>query len=447
VALLALAIGACGVLIVSPRPSRSPTGFVLIVLATAAGLLVLREERRGRGPTLRMVVVAVALLGLVAVVYPPRGSNDAWTYVMYGRTVAVHHASPYTHVPADFPKDPFLYRTGPRWRHTPAVYGPVFAAYAAIGAWMAGNSFLLARLFHQVLALAALAAVLAVVWRRTRSPAALALIGLHPAIMVSTVNGGHNDLFVGLLILVGVVLALSERPALAGAILGVAACVKITAGLAAVGLAIWYLRERGWTMAWRFSRWTAAVVVLLYLPVGWVAVTAMGTNKNLMSRASAWQLPRHLLGLDHGQHVAMGLNRSDVIGVLASVATACAVLIGIVLAWRLARHGAQEAALLPTASYQVGAAYTLPWYSAWALPLAALRPHSLLTQLLAIHAGFLAAAYSLPRGLPALPWFPDERVMIEYVLPLAILAAFVLGAWLRARRHPIGDAPPALPQA
>lgn len=431
---LALAAAASGFLVVSPPPSRSPTGFILIATATISLLLLLREERRGRGPTLRMVIAAVALLGVLAVAYPPRGSNDLWTYVMYGRTVAVHHASPYTHVPADYPHDPFLARAGKRWRHTPAVYGPVFAAYTAFGAWIAGNNALLARLFHQVLALGALAAVLYLVWGRTRSPAGLALLGLHPAIMVSTVNGGHNDLLVGLLILVGVLVALSERPALAGAVLGVAACVKITAGLAAVGLAIWYVRQRGWRVAWRFSRWMAGIVVLLYLPVGWAVVKDMGANRNLMSRASVWQLPRHLFGLDHGQHVFLGLHRAEVIGTMASVATGFAVLIGVVLAWRVTRDDADRSALLATASYEVGAAYTLPWYSAWALPLTALRPHSKLTQLLAVHAGFLAAAYALPRGLPALPWLPDERVLIEYVVPLAILAAFVAGGWLRRGR-------------
>ena len=44
------------------------------------------------------------------------------------------------------------------------------------------------------------------VWRRTRHPAAVAIIGLNPLVVVSVVNGAHNDAWVGLLVLVGVLL-------------------------------------------------------------------------------------------------------------------------------------------------------------------------------------------------------------------------------------------------
>lgn len=435
VALLALAVLACGMLVASPPPSASPEGVVLVVAATAAGLLLLREERLGRGPTLRMVVVAVALAGAVAVSFPPRGSNDVWSYVMYGRTAAVHHASPYTHVPADYPRDPFLARTGQRWRHTPSVYGPVFVAYSSVGAWLAGGSAVLARLFHQLLALAALATAMYLVWGRTRSPAGLALLGLAPAVMVATVNGGHNDLLVGVLILAGVLAALSERPALAGAVIGVAAGIKITAGLAALGLAIWYVRRRSWHAAIRSVVATVGVVGLLYLAAGPSAVTALGANRNLMSRASAWQLPRHLLGLDTHRQVLLGWDRAEVVGTVATVATVFAVLVGVALSWRRSsRSGPEDGVAVATAGYQVGGAYVLPWYAAWALPTAMLRPHSRMTQLLAIHAGFLAAAYSLPRGLPPLAWLPDERFLVEYAVPLLALAAFVAVGSVPRRR-------------
>ena len=77
----------------------------------------------------RIVVAAGALL-VVAVVIAPVG-HDIWSYAMYGRIVSVHHASPYTHVPADYPHDPLLHLVG--WRRTPSVYGPGFVGLAALG--------------------------------------------------------------------------------------------------------------------------------------------------------------------------------------------------------------------------------------------------------------------------------------------------------------------------
>src|SRR4051794_7185796 len=54
---------------------------------------------------LRAVLTAGLVLGAVAVAAPSRGSNDLWTYAMYGRTVTEHGASPYRSPPEQFPND------------------------------------------------------------------------------------------------------------------------------------------------------------------------------------------------------------------------------------------------------------------------------------------------------------------------------------------------------
>lgn len=426
-AFVAAAASASAALIVW-TPSLSPVGGVLLVgVGTTACLLLLREERRGRGPSLESVLLAVTFVAVVAVVVPPRGSNDLWSYVMYGRTVVTHHTSPYTHVPADFPADPFLSRVSQGWRHTPSVYGPVFAGYAALGALVAGHSALVARLFHQLIAAGALAGILVMVWRRTRSPAALALLGLHPAIATVTLNGGHNDLLLGLLILGGVLLAADGRPKSAGLVFGAAILVKVTAGLALVGLVLWQLRRRGRRSAMRVAAPAAIVGVGGYLAAGSGALAAVGAHSGAMSRASAWQLPRSLLGLDTPGTRVLALSRSDALGLVTTLATLAVLVGGALLAWRVAGgDGPEQSALVATATYEMGGAYTLPWYAAWTLPLAALRPQSLLTKLLVIHAGFLAAAYRLPQGLPRVEWLPGAHFVVSYAAPFAMLTAFVV---------------------
>jgi hypothetical protein len=79
-----------------------------VAVALAAYWWMVTAEARRPTLTLRAVVVAVAVVIGVAVTTVPRQSGDLWSYAMYGRIVAVHHASPYRHVPDEYPSDPML---------------------------------------------------------------------------------------------------------------------------------------------------------------------------------------------------------------------------------------------------------------------------------------------------------------------------------------------------
>src|SRR5438552_752658 len=125
----------------------------------------------------------------------------------------------------------------PGWRPYGTVYGPVFTLASAQGMKAAGDSALRARLFFQLLAALAVAAAMALVWRRTRDAGAVAFVGLNPVLAVGVVNGGHNDVLVGLAVLAGVLVAMDDRPAMAGLLLGTGALVKVVVVLPVLALA------------------------------------------------------------------------------------------------------------------------------------------------------------------------------------------------------------------
>jgi hypothetical protein len=203
--LVAVAAGAA-FLVLQPVDSRA-LDVVLVVVAGVAGYRAVYDPR----VTVRHAVAAIGVLVALAVVQPPVASHDVWSYLSYGRMVSVHHASPYTHVPADFPHDPFFHLVGHTWRHTPSMYGPAFAAVAGAAAWFSGSSVLVGRLCFQLLSAGALGAILLLVWRRTRHPGALLAVGLNPVLVLFTVHEGHNDVLLGLAILGAVLLAERER--------------------------------------------------------------------------------------------------------------------------------------------------------------------------------------------------------------------------------------------
>src|SRR5207248_9366870 len=142
------------------------------------------------GTLTRRTVLAVALVGgAVAIAAPPVGSTDVSSYAVYGRMVSAHHASPYTHVPADFPDDPWLPRMATFWHHTGSVYGPLFTGGSAAIMAVAGGNFTAGRLLFQLVALGAFAVILLLIDRATRGdPAAIAFIAINPMLVAVAVN-------------------------------------------------------------------------------------------------------------------------------------------------------------------------------------------------------------------------------------------------------------------
>ena len=203
---------------------RGRIAAALVAFAAFGGLFL--PALRVRVLTTRRVAVAGALLVALAVLAPPAGSHDLWSYAAYGRLLSVHHASPFTHVPADFPHDPLLHLVARGWRQTGSVYGPGFVGLSAAGTAVTGPSELATRLFFQLVAALALVFIVFIVWRRTRSPVALAFVVLNPALILA-VNGGHNDLLVGLALLGGTLLLEDGRPRRAGLVLAAGALVKL----------------------------------------------------------------------------------------------------------------------------------------------------------------------------------------------------------------------------
>ncbi len=204
-----------------------PGLYGLLVVGGCCGYLVMGvADRKWGGLTLKVVATTAVVQFAVAIASPPRGSSDLWWYDMYGRILAVHHASPYTHVAADFPHDPIMKLLGPTWLHTPSVYGPLFTGISGAASLVVGTSLLSTRLVYQGLALVAVSGAAVIIGRRTRSPGAVAFLTASPVVAIYVVNGGRNDILVGLALLAATVLALDGRDTAAGVAAGLGAMVK-----------------------------------------------------------------------------------------------------------------------------------------------------------------------------------------------------------------------------
>ena len=395
-ALLTLAAALLIAMTVGPR--HAIVSVVLVVASAAAsGAFALLEARRPR-VGVRPVVIAIGVVMLVAVAVGPQSSNDLWSYTMYGRMVSVHGVSPYEHVPADFPSDPFDHLVSPIWQHRGSVYGPAFVGYAAALTAVAGNSELADRLMFQLAAALAVAAALFVVWRRTRSPAALAWLGLHPVFGAIVVNSGQIDALIGLAILVAALLAARRRGVAAGVALGVASLIKVTSLLALPALVFWAWRRGERRLARQVVAATGVTVGLVYLPFVTGQSHVLAGADHSVTPGAAWNLPAELLvGKDAGRDLPGLLPSNATLSVLFYLSLALVAVLAVVLAWRWSGAARPELATgAATATYAVAAEYTLPWYAAWALPVLADRRPSRLAWVIWVQAAVLLAAWKLP---------------------------------------------------
>jgi alpha-1,6-mannosyltransferase len=350
--------------------------------------------------------------------------------------VSQYGVSPYTHVPLDFPHDPFLHLVGSGWRATPSVYGPVFVAFSAVGTALAGGSALAARLVQELGAAVAVGIALVLVWRRTRSPAAVMLVGVNPLVVVSVVNGGHNDALVGLGVLGAVLLVERRHPVRAAVVLALAALVKITALLALPALAVWIGVRYGPRLGAKVAAIGLACVGAGYAVAGWAAVRALDANHRLMSRASVWQLAR-AAGRDRRLDTALGLSKVSWTSGAVFLAPLVVGVLAVAVAW--SRRGDAEVAgpvALALSAYFVAAVYVLPWYGMWALPAASTLRRSRIPAFVAGLSAFVTAVYALKEQ--ALPGRVGDGWwwLGAYIGPVVVLAWFLVvgfGARGRAR--------------
>lgn len=395
-AALGICVGGIGGVIVVGTRAPAPVALVVLAIVFVALVVLLLAESRRRTLDVRTIVVATGVLFAVAVATPPVMSRDLWSYALYGRITVHYHASPYTDLPIKYRHDPIYHEVSRAWQKTPSVYGPVFTWLSAGGMALAGARPLLARLFFQGLAALSIALAMWLVYRRTRDPVALAMIGLNPVIVITVVNAGHNDALLAVGLLGAVLLAAGRRTLVAAAVVGLAALVKITAGLAMIGLLLWVWRVAGFRRVVSAALVCGAVVLAGYgIGGGRQALHPLQEARLNVTGASLWNQPR--MTLTH-QRVAAG-ERGHVAGefVRRRIATIAGLLVfGLAAVAALHRRHDATPALAMAASllaYTLLGTYVLTWYLGPVIVLSSLSRRSTIAWLAMAQGALLELAY------------------------------------------------------
>jgi hypothetical protein len=361
--------------------SLGPLFLALLVGAFLAYLGGLALVRR-RAPVLGAVVAAAVVIQLVPLAGPLLLSTDAWTYWEYGRIAAVHDANPYADEPSRFPDDAAYDDAGAAWRDTTSVYGPVFTLVSELVARVSGSSEdAAAWIFKSLAAGGVLACVLLAARLARDRPYAAALVGWNPLFAIHFAGGGHNDSVMAALVLAALAFAAAGRRGFAALAWVLAILVKwvpiVFFGLRAVSARA--ARRRVAHAVFAGSALAFFVLATWRYGVDWLR--AFGPLARNAEGQTSYALPRRLEQLGVPHEVALGL--------------AAAVLLAG-LAW-LAREAARGRERLGLAGCLLLATtpWLAPWYTIWAVPLAAAEEDRR-AQLVAL----AFCAYLLPQTIP-----------------------------------------------
>ncbi len=415
--------GSVGVALAGTRP----VGLLGVAVLAAAwyGL------RRVGDP--RWLLVTAALWAVPLLVAPPLFSGDVYAYACQGDLVT-HGLDPYRHGVADLPC-PWLSRVPPLWWHTTTPYGPLWVAVTA-GASGAGRLWLAVGLLRAT----AVAGIALAGWAGRRLGADHAqfawLAVASPLVLVHAASGAHNDALLAGLVVAGLALARDARWGVtAGALLGLATAVKVTA-LVAVPFALFLVARRrtgagllaGAAVA--FTAVTAALAAVTGDGLGWLP--ALSRTAQLIQ----WTSPPTGVGMAAG-YLLRGAGRADLAPVALTVARAAGlVTLAVLLAllwWRRPRSAA-GAALAATAL--LGPVF-FPWYAIVPLAVLAAGPLSRRgRERLGLGVAVLALLV-LPDGTG----LAAQTKPVGAVLDVMVVTAVVAGLLRRRRAGPATPTP------
>ena len=321
-----------------------------------------------RAPSLpaRAALAAIAAAHVLFLLAPPLLSQDVFSYIAYARLGVEHDLNPYEHAPADAPGDAVYPYAGSK--DATSAYGPLFTlATYALAPLGVGTAFWILK----IVAAAASLALVAVVWRiaerlrRDPVPAAL-FVGMNPLTLVHVVGGAHNDAYVVLLTMLGVLAWAGGRAGAAGGLATVATGMKASAGLVVPFLVAAGPRVRALGGA---AAGAGLIAVAALAGFGADALDALGLLSDNQERTSRWSFPYKTAQLLGGVLPGDRLDYRDPVRAAYALAFAAVALWLLLRTWR----GADPVRMAgwATLALLVASAWLVPWYALWLLPLAA----------------------------------------------------------------------------
>ena len=199
--------------------SQTSTHSILFILLMAVAFVIYglfawfiqRQYAQHQSRSLLVWIwIGAVIAGGVFVITPAMLSHDIFVYASYGRIIEAHHANPYFVPLIHFPQDYFIAYDD--WRKAVSAYGPIWLAICAIFSPIIGDNLTRAILIYRLFAFAAhlinillVTNILRTMGRSERTVVLGTLLyAWNPLALEESSLGAHNDVFMVMLILIGI---------------------------------------------------------------------------------------------------------------------------------------------------------------------------------------------------------------------------------------------------
>ncbi|GAA3077898.1 hypothetical protein JOF29_005136 [Kribbella aluminosa] len=424
--------------------------YVAILLGGYGVYLATKALRHGWAPRVdRLIALGIGTTAAVTLV-PPMASGDVLIYAAYGRIMALG-GDPYTASPADTIRlgyDPVITATERPWQGARSVYGPIATWIQWLSSLIGGDSAQLTVWMLQVSVAISLVVtgllLVKLVGKDLPAKRRVIMLSLaNPLLLWAVLAGAHNDSIAVMFAVVALVL-FRRHVFLAGLMLGVAGCTKLSIGLVGIAM-LWALRADRRKCLY-FCGGGAIAMGGLYAIVGLQAFQQARSQTSFISTGTPHKVLLSLFGL----FLPNGLVRT-VIAILAWVGlVVVAILLSQVFPKSLVPQTHPDdptpAAIRYTAIYAIPwsltAMYSLPWYDVIAWAALAAVAASKVDGLMVVRTTMLAIAYVPGRDPHARQVAASLSDSLEFfssrlrdTLCPAIELAVLIGLILWARRN------------
>ena len=383
--------------------------------------------------TTRQLRIVGATWCLPLLLTAPLFSQDAYSYLAQGTLVHLG-IDPYRHAPAVLASAGQAHVLGavdPFWRHTTAPYGPLFLWIVSGIVALAGSHLVLGVILIRVLDVVGLVLLAVFAPRLACSlgadPArATWWVLLCPLVLLELVAPAHNDLLMIGLVVAGVALAIERRLLIGIALCALAATIKLPAAAAIPFILVACGGRRTWFSGVLVAVGVAlAVSVITGLGLGWISTTVFSTPDKVRLAIT----PATALGWSVAQLIPIGARGLE--SALGVAAFGLSLGLLAVLLWRSRRENMVRNLGIALIAVAVCGPAAWPWYLTWGLVLLAACPGIQRSWALAL-AVVASAVVVKADGVLA---FPLRLAPVFVVLYLAV--AVVVAVVVSRRRTPV----------
>ena len=261
------------------RPATTLTFFILLVILFGFYLYFLRNGetlfRRKKFFFLFLIFTgAILAFSFAAFTY------DLFNYITTAKVLFGYHENPYIVMPIDIPNEPYLAFT--RAANKLALYGPVWLVITAIPHYLGGGNVWRTIIAFKLMNAVAWLFMSYLIYRETKSVKNVLFFALNPLVLIEILVSGHNDIYMMLLALVGIMVW--KRNGWKNKILGILSFVASwwIKGATVVLTPLFFFRKWSVEKTLTVSYWLLALVFFIATPIReelypWYAVWLVST--------------------------------------------------------------------------------------------------------------------------------------------------------------------------